>query len=308
MLFCVCRRSTMRTSRMLQRGMPQLGWGISAAGPCRAAGGGSTCRGASQGVGVPVRLSPRMTQKATRGLLEHIDLIVYDMAGTTVQEGGLVYQVLQRSMTQNGLNVPDEAMEPWHGAKKEAVIEHFARASGVPEGELEEKIEKIGGLFINSIDKAYFDDASTISHIDVGLFGYFKQLKQAGLKVALDTGYPPNIQEGLVKRLGFDTVVDAYISAYEVPEGRPFPYMVHRLMERLNVCDVRRVAKVGDSVRDIEEGRNAGCGLVVGVLSGADGAEELLQAGADVIAECATDLPVPRMRARTAKMRLPDLS
>merc|ERR1712187_850698 len=97
-------------------------------------------------------------------------------------------------------------------------------------------------------------------------------------------GYPQNIQKGLVKRLGFDKVVDGYISAYDVPDGRPCPYMIHTLMQRLGIEDVRRVAKAGDSVRDVEEGRNAGCGLVIGVLSGADSAEELLKAGADIVA------------------------
>merc|ERR1711972_985174 len=98
--------------------------------------------------------------------------------------------------------------------------------------------------------------------------------------------------------LGFDNMVDAWISSYDVKLGRPYPYMIHRLMERLEIENVKRVAKVGDSVRDIEEGRNAGCGLVVGVLSGADTLEALLAAGADVVAEYVTDLPVPRARAR----------
>merc|ERR1712232_1030923 len=144
--------------------------------------------------------------------------------------------------------------------------------------------------------------------IDIGLMGYFRELKDNGIKIGLDTGYPQNIQEGLVKRLGFDKIVDGWISSYDVAEGRPYPYMIHTLMERLKIENVKRVCKVGDSVRDIEEGRNAGCGLVVGVLSGADSAEDLMAAGADVVAECVTSLPVPRKPARIAKMRLPDLS
>lgn len=167
---------------------------------------------------------------------------------------------------------------------------------------------QISEAFVNAIDEAYFADVSPIGHIDVSLAGYFAQLRQAGLKIALNTGYPQNIQEGLVKRLNFDKIVDSYISSYEVPQGRPWPYMIHRLMERLEIENVKRVAKVGDSVRDIEEGRNAGCGLVVGVLSGADSLEALMGAGADVVCSCVTDLPVPRGPARVAKMRLPDLS
>lgn len=102
-----------------------------------------------------------------------------------------------------------------------------------------------------------------------------------------------DIQESLIDALGMRSQVDGYISAYQVKEGRPYPYMIHQLMEKLDIEDVRRVAKIGDSVRDIEEGKNAGCGLVIGVLSGADDAETLWAAGADVVVSNMCDLPLP---------------
>jgi phosphonatase-like hydrolase len=255
-----------------------------------------------------VAMSPNMAERMSRHVLENIDLMVCDMAGTTVQEGGLVYKILQKSMQDGGLEVTEAAMHPWHGAKKEAVIEHFARQSGIPDHHIEDKVIEIADVFTAAIDVAYFDEASTISHIEIDLASYFRQLKAADIKIALDTGYPPNIQEGLVKRLGFDSIVDSYISSYDVKLGRPYPYMIHTLMERLEIENVKRVAKVGDSCRDMEMGRNAGCGLVVGVLSGADSLEELMGAGADLVVDVITSLPVPRKRARIAKMRLPDLS
>ena len=46
-------------------------------------------------------------------------------------------------------------------------------------------------------------------------------LQGAGVKVALDTGYPPKIQEGLMEKLGLDKAVDAHVSSYSVAEGRP---------------------------------------------------------------------------------------
>ena len=49
---------------------------------------------------------------------------------------------------------------------------------------------------------------------------------------------------------------------------------------------------VGDAARDMQEGRNAGCGLVVGVLTGIDDGEVLASAGADAIVDCITDLGV----------------
>lgn len=241
-------------------------------------------------------------------MLSEVDLIVYDMAGTTVQEGGIVYKTLQNAMREDGMTVSDEDMHPWHGAKKEAVIEHFALKAGTPESEVVARVERVGDWFVNAIDDAYFNEASAIDHIDIGLLGYFRQLKEAGIKIAFDTGYPENIQQGLIKRLGFDKVADAYVSSYQVAEGRPYPYMIYHLMEKTQVMNVKRVCKVGDSVRDIEEGRNAGCGLVVGVLSGADSYEDLMLAGAHIVCERVTDLPVPRRHQNLATRRLPDLS
>jgi len=245
----------------------------------------------------PITLSPKMMQKASRQVLSNIDLMVCDMAGTTVQEGGIVYKTLRRVIEEDGIPVTSEEFHPWHGAKKEQVIEHFARAAGTPEHEIEERVVRVSDAFVKAIDEAYFSESSEISRIDNDLLRYINSLQSAGIKVAFDTGYPQNIQEGLIKRLGFTNAINGYISSYEVKEGRPYPYMVHRLMERLSVMDVKRVCKVGDSVRDIEEGRNAGCGLVVGVLSGADDAESLLAAGADIVVDCVTDLPVPTRQA-----------
>lgn len=230
---------------------------------------------------------------AVKDALKHIDLVVYDMAGTVVEEGGLVYKTLRRVMVEDGMDVPQEAMHAWHGARKESVIEHFAEQALTPADEIEGRVERVSAAFEKAIMEGYFGADSKVAHIDTGLMNYFEKLKAAGIKIGFDTGYPADIQKGLVEKLGFEKAVDAYISSYDVPQGRPYPYMIHHLMERLNVMSAARVAKMGDSVRDMEEGRNAGCGVVVGVLSGADTAEELLRGGADIVVPNVTDLPVP---------------
>ena len=56
--------------------------------------------------------------------------------------------------------------------------------------------------------------------------------------------------------------------------------MVFDLMKKLDVPDAATVVKAGDTINDILEGNNAGCGLVVGVLSGADSEKNLTEAGA----------------------------
>jgi len=53
-----------------------------------------------------------------------------------------------------------------------------------------------------------------------------------------------------------------------VPRGRPHPDMIQLLMSRFEIRDPKEVAKVGDTPADLEEGTNAGCGLVIGVTQG----------------------------------------
>jgi len=88
--------------------------------------------------------------------------------------------------------------------------------------------------------------------------------------VATDTGFDAGIGGLIMERLDWPgRLIDLAVFSSDVARGRPAPYMIYRAMERLGVQDVRRVMKVGDSPADLEEGSNAGCGEVVGVLSGA---------------------------------------
>jgi len=70
--------------------------------------------------------------------------------------------------------------------------------------------------------------------------------------------------------------------------GRPAPYMIHRLMERHDIMNVKYVAKVGDTRNDMLEGKNAGCGINIGVLTGASSAGELLDA--DLVVDKITNI------------------
>lgn len=49
------------------------------------------------------------------------------------------------------------------------------------------------------------------------------------------------------------------------------------------------VAKIDDTLNDMKEGRNAGCGLDIGVLSGKEDKKTLLKCG-DVVINKITDL------------------
>lgn len=229
----------------------------------------------------------------------NIKLLVCDMAGTTVDEGGLVYETLRDSLNAHGLEVTDEEIKPWHGAQKTAVIEYFCQRqrASPPHVELYPQADKINNHFVQRLEEVYFSNPSSVSLISPELPLFFERLSAQGIKIALNTGYSQSIQETLIHRLGLDEMIHAYISSSQVEQGRPSPHMIHQLMKELNISTTQMVAKVGDTALDIEEGKNAQCGLTIGVLSGADDYHSLKTAGADFILPDITHMESKALRS-----------
>ena len=95
------------------------------------------------------------------------------------------------------------------------------------------------------------------------------KLREMGLKIGSTTGYTDEMMALVVPKaaeLGY--APDCWFSPDSTnKKGRPYPYMIFRNMEKLELKDVSRVMKVGDTVADILEGKNAGM-VTVGILEG----------------------------------------
>ncbi len=66
--------------------------------------------------------------------------------------------------------------------------------------------------------------------------------------------------------------------------------MIHALMAKLGVEDPRKVVKIDDTAKGIEEGLNAGV-VTLGVLTGTQTRERLLRAKPHRIIDSVKDLP-----------------
>lgn len=77
--------------------------------------------------------------------------------------------------------------------------------------------------------------------------------------------------------------IDALITSDDVVNGRPNPDMIQMAMAKFGITDPAQVLKAGDSEIDIMEGKNSGCAITVGVLSGAQNREQLEVANPDYI-------------------------
>ena len=110
-----------------------------------------------------------------------------------------------------------------------------------------------------------------------GVSETFRKLGDQGIKVMVDTGFDRPIVDALLKRMRWseNNLIVGSVTSDEVAHGRPYPDLIYKAMEIAGVTDVKRVAKVGDTLSDLQEGTAADCGFVIGITSGAFTYEQL---------------------------------
>jgi phosphonatase-like hydrolase len=202
-----------------------------------------------------------------------IDLVIFDMAGTTVNDRDGVNRCLRAALDHAGLAVTPEAVNQVMGIPKPEALRQLIERYQRPE--LLVQIETIHDDFVARMIDFYRTDPSV--HEIAGAGETFRRLHDAGIKVALDTGFTRDIVEVVLARLGWNDseLLDTTVTSDEVKRGRPHADMVEKAMRDLGITDPRRVAKVGDTPSDLQEGAAAGCGLVIGVSGGSHTAEQL---------------------------------
>lgn len=209
-------------------------------------------------------------------IYKDIKMLVFDMAGTTVNEKGIVYETLYDTMKNFGLNIKKEDISRWHGSNKYEVLNNYLTNDDNVSKEIKRCIkEQLHSNFDNNLKERYFS-YSNIELIDKNLPELFDNIRMKNIKISLNTGYSKEIQESIIKKLNMKEYVDDYVSSEEVTFGRPYPYMIYKIMERNNIKSVNNVIKFGDTKNDVLEGLNANC-TTVGVLSGADTKEKLIE-------------------------------
>lgn len=204
------------------------------------------------------------------------DLVVFDLAGTTVIDtGDIVATCLCKAIEGvSGVRVSHRTAVSLMGIPKPAAVLRLLQEQGhEPDAGL---IDCAHRAFIGMMLDHYRNDPS-VAEVP-GTSRVFAELRSAGLKVAVDTGFSRDITDAIIERMGWARagLLDASVASDEVVAGRPAPFMIYRLMERTGVVDARRVVKVGDTPSDLQQGANAGCGRNVGVTSGSHSRGQLL--------------------------------
>jgi phosphonatase-like hydrolase len=208
-------------------------------------------------------------------------MVVFDMAGTTVNENNVVYKCLRQAINEKGYNFTlDQVLAEGAGKEKLQAIKSVLKVyADMHDNSLSDQIYKRFVLLLedayNTLDVLPQDNAVML----------FQALKKNDKRVVLNTGYNRETAEKLLAKLGWQKGVDidALVTASDVPENRPNPDMIWYAMKQFGITDATEVVKVGDSIIDIEEGQNAGCGLSIGITTGAHSFEQLQSAAPDYI-------------------------
>jgi phosphonatase-like hydrolase len=216
--------------------------------------------------------------------MSSIQLVVFDIAGTTVRDNGSVAEAFITAFRDFGFNMPLTEVKKVMGFRKIDAIALLLEKFAPEKKDDDVLIDRIHTHFIDKMIEFYLNDETLapMPHAEA----VFLALKQQGIKVALNTGFTRSITDTILHRLRWDdrsALIDQVICSDEVELGRPHADMIEVLMGDLGISSSAQVLKVGDTEVDVEEGRNAGCGKVVSVTTGAYTREQLQSYGPDFI-------------------------
>lgn len=216
-------------------------------------------------------------------------LIVLDMAGTTVADGGLVERAFARAADRLGVEpgTPDHAeklryVRDTMGESKISVFRHLFGT--------EERAQLANSAF----EQAYAElvDGGLVSEVP-GARAAIEELRADGHTVALTTGFARVTQDAILDALGWRDLADLTLCPADAGgRGRPYPDMVLAAFLRTGaVADVRETVVAGDTAYDMLSGRRAGAGVVAGVLTGAHDRATLTGHGATHVLASVAELP-----------------
>jgi HAD superfamily hydrolase (TIGR01549 family) len=194
--------------------------------------------------------------------------ILFDMIGTTVKEQDPMFinNCFIKAFGEHKIDISRELVLTHRGKDKNQAVSEILATLDYPD----QFRDPIMQRFRRNIEKGIHNFSAADRARDV--FGF---LKAKGVKIGIGSGLPRETFDMVFRHLQWDAIPFDYIGiTEEVGRGRPYPDMILDMMKKLRLS-ARELLKVGDTVADIQEGKNAGVKTVV-VLAGTQ-PEELLR-------------------------------
>ena len=153
-----------------------------------------------------------------------LKLVIFDMAGTTIEDKGQVPKAFKEVLQTNGFAVTDDEVHAVRGASKREAI-RLLIDQRLERQDNTALAEQTYSDFRKRLQKIYQTEG--VHFID-GTLTTFGWLRTKGIKVALNTGFD-SVDHGYHCReldLAADQGVEAIICGDDVKSGRPAPYQM----------------------------------------------------------------------------------
>ena len=201
-----------------------------------------------------------------------VNAVIFDWAGTLIDFGSLAPVLALQDLFESH-DVPltnEEVRAPMGLLKRDHIRELLAmpriksawtQAHATPD---EQTVDSLN----TDLEQRMPELAAKYTKPLPGVVEALHRLRERTIRIGSTTGYTRTTM-AVVQPAARDAgmVVEALFTPSEVPAGRPSPWMMFANFQALNVYPPQSVVKVGDTLQDIAEGRNAGAwtvGVVVG--------------------------------------------
>jgi phosphonatase-like hydrolase len=225
-----------------------------------------------------------------------IQLVTFDMAGTTIRDNNEVASCFFKAIETTGLTATPAEVNAMMGWSKRKVFETLWTAQlGAGHPAYATGVESSYQAFTSLLEAHYRTQPIVPAE---GALEVFAWCRQHGIKIALNTGFYRVVTDIILERLGWlkglneqyiatdDTaIIDCSIASSDVTEGRPAPDMIFLAMEKLGITDPKAVINIGDTPSDLEAGLRAGVKLSLAVANGTHSRSALEQHPHDGILE-----------------------
>jgi HAD superfamily hydrolase (TIGR01549 family) len=205
--------------------------------------------------------------------MKKIRAVLFDMIGTTVVEKDptVIPSCFESAFSEYSVPVDRSRIQEVRGLNKMEAIGRILRSSNKPM-ELQSRIFE---SFTKNVEK---NISNFEEHPELG--PVIRQLHEREIIVGIASGLSLDLFELLFEKFQWKKYSLDYVNVYEnFPEGRPHPTLIFNMCNKFQV-DVTQLLKVGDTVADVEEGKNAGS-VTAAILAGTQPDSILQKANAD---------------------------
>ena len=199
-----------------------------------------------------------------------IDFVLFDLIGTTVQDnnkdGSFIIDNLKKAFSLNGFHVSFIEINQYRGITKKEIINKILIDHN--------QDHTCGNLIYQDFISFLNKSLGNLQEI-VGAKVVFNTLIDNGIRIGIGSGLPMDLIIRIINNVGWKIQTFDYIGSSEVlGKSRPDPIMINDSMRKLKIKDRLTVLKVGDTIVDIQEGKNAGV-MTASVLTGTQRRQEL---------------------------------